>query len=52
MEVGYIVCGGDGWADANLTSINNIMLFTPIPLYIETALCPEQRQTSSSTAEF
>lgn len=52
MKKGDLLVGGDCWTDASLTSINNIVLFTPSPLYIETAVWPEERQTAHNTAAF
>ena len=51
-ENGNLVIGGDQWSDTNLTSINNIVLFTPFPVYMETAVWPEERHTADNTNAF
>eukprot|EP00170_Pyropia_yezoensis_P003648 contig_15312_g3659 len=49
---GNLVIGGDQWTDANLNSYNNVVLFTPFPTYMETAVWAEERHTAENTAAF
>jgi len=49
---GNFFIGSDQWSDANLTSINNIVLFTPFPVYMEPAVWAEKRHTVDNTTAF
>jgi len=51
-EQGNLVIGGDQWSDAKLTRINNIVLFTPFPVYMETAVWAEERHTADNATAF
>ena len=51
-EQGNLVIGGGQWSDSNLTSINNIVLFTPVPVYMKTAVWAEERNTADNTTAF
>jgi len=51
-EQGNLFIGGDQWSDANLTGINNIVIFTLFPVYMETAVWAEKRHTAVNTTAF
>jgi len=51
-EQGNLVIDGDQWSDSILTSINNIVLFTPFPVYMTTAVWAEEPNTADNTTAF
>eukprot|EP00170_Pyropia_yezoensis_P003647 contig_15311_g3658 len=47
---GNLVIGGDQWTDANMNSCNNVVLFTPFPTHMETAVWAVERHTADNTS--
>jgi len=52
VRYGSIVVGGDGWSDRVLNSISEILLFVPLPPFVETKVWSESRHTAENTAVF
>ena len=46
------IVGGDLWTDRCMTSICNLVIFTPDPLYVETGVWGEERHSAVNTAAF
>jgi len=52
LASGDVIVGGDLWTDRSMTSICNLVIFTPDPVYVETGVWGEERHSAVNTAEF